>query len=509
MRKKRYPKVLLIYPPVITPIEEDMPKNSQIPMGLAYVAGVIENEGYDIKVLDAFTAEDADSSISVSRKYFGLSPKGIRKEVEDFKPHIVGISSMYTMYAKGTHIAAGIVKDINRDILVVCGGTHASVSPQMVLEDPNIDILVKGEGEITFLEIIRQLEQNKDIYGLEGIIHKKDGRIFENPSRPLIRDLDSLPNPARHLFPMHQYFKNTLAATNYIVRYPVTTLITSRGCPGNCVYCSVKKTWGRTWRPRSPENVVDEIEFLIKNYGIREVHFTDDSISVDMKRFYKLCQEIIKRKIHIKWSTPAGIAIWLLDRDLLRIMKKSGCYRLTFGLESGNADTLRFIGKAYSYGKAKEIIAEANRLGMWTAGTFIIGFPNETKAQIYDTISYALKSDLDFIIFYTPVVFPWTPLFDAFIKEGIEYDPEITGVNRAYSTKYATEQDLFKIRQNANYRFLLNKAMRFWRFARKIRNIEDFLYFMKLLSNIFPTFVNSAYDKKSAFGLLRKSRIAK
>lgn len=507
MPKKNYPKIILIFTPVITPVEEDIPKNTQMPMGLAYIASVLETHGYNVKILDAFTTEDADSGTDNIRKYYGLSPQGIKKEIEDFGPHIVGISSMYTMYARGAHVVADIVKNISRDILVVCGGAHATVNYGMLLEDRNIDIVVKGEGEFTFLEIVKELEKNGDIYGLEGIIYKKDDRICENPSRPLIKNLDDLPFPARHLLPMRKYFDNILKTKNYIMRYPSATLITSRGCPGRCIYCCVKRVWGRTWRARSPENVVDEIESLIRNYGVREIHFVDDSISVDMKRFYKICQEIIERKIDIKWTTPAGIAIWLLDKDLLKIMKKSGCYRLTFGLESGNIDTLRFIGKRYSYAKARETIREANRLGFWTAATFIIGFPHETKAQIYETVSYALNSDLDFVVFYTPVIFPGTTLFDVFVKEGIEYNYEITGINKAYSTKHVTEEELFKIRQDANSKFLFKRAMRFWSIKDKVKNKEDLSYLIKLVSNIIQSYVGSVYDKRTAYGLLRASRI--
>lgn len=502
---KKSPKIMLIYPPVVTLTEENVPKNSQLPMGLAYIAAVLEKEGYNIKVLDAFTTEDVNASTCDTKKYYGLSPEGIRKDIENFQPDIVGISGMYTMYAKGTHLIANIVKNISKDILLVCGGTHASVNPRMVLEDENINIIVKGEGEITFLELIREFEKNKDLYRLEGIIYKKDGQLIENPSRPLIKNLDDLPFPARQHFPMQQYFENTINSRNFFMRYPYVSLITSRGCPGNCIYCCVERIWGRGWRSRTPDNVVDEIQSLIKNYGAREIHFTDDSISVDMRRLYKICQEIIKRKLDIRWTAPSGIAVWLLDKALLKIMKKSGCYRLTFGLESGNINTLRFIGKRYSYAKAKEIIREANRLGIWTAATFIIGFPQETKAQISETVSFAIKSGLDFLVFYTPIIFPGTPLFDVFMKEGIDYNPDMTGINRAYSTKHVTETELFKIRQDANYKFLFNRAMRFWRVINKVKNKEDFLYLIKLISNIMQNYISSAYDKKSAFGLLRVS----
>lgn len=498
---------MLVFPPVITPAPEDVPKNTQMPMGLAYIAGVLENNGYNIKILDAFTAGDAGRGNGSIGKYHGLSPNNIRKEIEGFGPHIVGISSMYTMYAEGAHVVADIAKKVSRDILVVCGGAHASVNSAKVLEDKNIDIVVKGEGELTFLEMAREFENSKDIYALEGVIYRKNGQICENPPRPLIKNLDDLPFPARHLLPMRQYFDNALVTRNYVMRHPPATLITSRGCPGGCIYCCVKKVFGRTWRGRSAENVADEIEFLTKNYGVREIHFVDDSISVDMKRLYKICQEIIRRRIDVKWAPPAGIAIWLLNKELLKIMRQSGCYRLTFGLESGNEETLRFIGKRYSFAQAKEIIREANRLGIWISATFIIGFPHETRERVLETISFALGCALDFVVFYTPVIFPGTPLFDVFMREGIDYNPEITGINKAYSTRHLAEEEIFKLRRDANYRFLFSRALRPYRLIRKVRNREDFLYLIKIISNITHSCISSVYNKKSAFGLLRESRL--
>lgn len=508
MKLKEHPKIMLIYPPIVTLLDEWVPKNSQLPMGMAYVAAVLEKAGYPVRAIDAFTVEDTLSAGSANRHH-GLSVQGIAGEIKNFRPHIVGISSMYTMYKEGTHIVAEIVKNLNKDILVICGGTHASANPEMLLQDGNIDAVVKGEGEITFLEIADAVENNSDIFGLDGVIYKKDGKIVENPPRAFVKNLDDLPYPARHLFPMQKYSENIAESKSYNIRHPATTIITSRGCPGRCIYCCVKRIWGNSWRARSPAAIVDEVEFLIKNYGIKEVHFTDDCISVDRKRLFKLCEEIIKRDIDIKWTTPAGIAIWQLDKDLLRIMKKSGCYRLTFGLESGDQETLNFIGKHYSYDYAREIIKEANRLGFWIAATFIIGFPNETKAQISRTISYAVNSELDFIIFYTPVIFPGTRLFDEFIKEGIAYRPEVTGTNMAYSTKHATEDELFKIRKEANSRYLFKRVIRPWRIIPKIRNKEDFTYFLKLASNILKNYIGSVCDKKTAFGMLRRSDFKK
>jgi magnesium-protoporphyrin IX monomethyl ester (oxidative) cyclase len=253
--------------------------------------------------------------------------------------------------------------------------------------------------------------------------------------------------------------------------------------------------------------VVDEIAYLVKNYGVKEIHFSDDNISVNKNRITGICNEIIERKLNIRWACPTGIAIWNLDENILRTMKKAGCYRLTFGLESGNKETLEFIGKKYSYETAKKLIKLANKLGFWTASTFIFGFPQEKKASIDDTISLALNSDLDFAVFYTPVIFPGTRLFDVFMDLGIKYDPEILGVNNAYDSLHFSGEQLLQMRAEANSLVIKKRLADPLRFFNKIRNPEDFIYVIKIGNNFLKNFLMNRVNKNSAFGLLHKTKL--
>ena len=143
---------------------------------------------------------------------------------------------------------------------------------------------------------------------------------------------------------------------SYLMRIPLTSMITSRGCPFNCVFCSVHTVWGRKFRKRDPKQVVDEIELLVKKYGVKEIHFEDDNLTLDRERILKICKEIIKRKIDIKWTTPNGVAIWTLDEEVLKYIKKSGCYKLCFGIESADPTTQKFIRKGINLEKSKKII---------------------------------------------------------------------------------------------------------------------------------------------------------
>lgn len=411
-------KIFLIIPPVTVNVKEYVPRNCYPVLGVGYLAAVLEQAGYEVTILDAFTTENNNVNFHGEKAIYGLDDLSIKEQIERFKPAVVGITSMYTMYAQDAHRMASITKEVNRDILVVFGGSHPSCNPEVVLKDQNVDIVVKGEGEYTFLDIINAFKNGKNIDNIPGTIVRRDNSIFANEPRPLLEDLDLLPFPSRHLLPMQIYFKNATRSTLYNMRNPFTTILSSRGCPMHCVYCAVRTIWGRTWRARSPVKVVDEIEFLVKNYGVREIHFSDDNISVNKNRIVGICNEIIERKLDIRWACPTGIAIWSLDEDLLRIMKKAGCYRLTFGLESGNKETLDFIEKKYSYDKAKQLIKLANKLGFWTASTFIFGFPQEKQESIDDTISLAQNSNLDFAVFYTPVIFP-VQSFLKFIKKQV------------------------------------------------------------------------------------------
>lgn len=474
-------RILLIYPPVT--VYGSSKVNPHPPLGLAYLASyLLSKADHNIKILDALALGKDNIRSKGKTTRIGLSEKKLALQIKKYDPSVVGISVMFTAFVQDAFDVAKIVKSVNPKIKVVLGGAHVSIDPKSVVKNKNVDFAVKGEGEVPFFKLVNCLEHKRSLVGLVGLTYKKGKKIIQNIDGGYIKDLNTIPFPARHLLPMDLYqSKEDLFA----MRYPSTTMVTSRGCPGICKYCSIHAVWGYSWRGRSAKNVVDEIELLVANFGIKEIYFSDDSMSVDKKRLNEICDEIIRRRIDIKWSTPNGIAHWTLDKQLLKKMKKAGCYRITFGIESGNPDVRRWVGKPFSLRQASQLTKYANKIGLWTLATNIIGFPYETKEQIEDTVNYAITSDVDFALFFRLGPRPGTPIYEIFKKEGWLPKDErfLYSESVACETKYIKGKQLYEIQSNAYRKFLKHRFISFLnpiRIIRKIHSFEDFCYILKL-----------------------------
>lgn len=497
------PRILLIFPP-LTVLPTDYPTPDP-PLGLAYIAAVLEKHGFDVRILDAF-AQGLDNVELRSGSFIriGMSEHSTKKYLREFTPDLVGISCAYTAHAGDAFDIARLVKETLPKAVVAVGGAHATSSARQVLTDPNIDLVVMGEGEETVLELATCLKNGEDISAVKGITTRVDGQIVETPRRPYIQNLDALPFPAWHLLPMQIYLEVQEATRSYSMRPPRMNIITSRGCPGNCVFCSIHSVWGHRWRSRSPENVVAEMEFLVQQYGVREFYVLDDNLTLNPKRVIKICDLMIKKGLDVKWATPNGVAIWTINEELLVKMKESGYYRITFGIESGNEEILKIIGKPVDLGKAREVIKLCNRIGLWTHSTFIIGFPAEKKESIMKTIDFAKKSWLDFASFYVATPYPGTELHRIYREynlvsddDKLQYGSQYNSITKAgYNTLYLTREELDELRNKAYQEFLYYKLARLFinpltsiRYLwPKIRSLEDLRYFARLMSNVMAVY---------------------
>lgn len=503
-------RVLLFYPPITVQGNDPTTPGIAPPLGLANIAAYIEREGYDVAICDALA--EGFKTVKKAKNYLrvGLSKKSIIEKINYYRPDIVGISVMFTAFAPDAHDLAKIVKRVSPQTLVIFGGAHSSVMPNSVLADKNIDLVVIGEGEETFLEILKRTKAKRSLKNILGTaVRQENDQIKINKPRPFIKNLDSLPFPARHLLPMDLYLKDSQDDENsYLMRYPSSTVVSSRGCPNNCIYCAVPRIWGRRWRPFSAQRVLDEIEFLVKRYGVREVHFLDDNFSVNRERLEMICEGIIKRGLDIKWTCPNGIAIWTLDRPIIKKMKKSGCYRLTFGIESGCPETQKFIRKNLNLKKAKKIMKIASDLGLWTFSTYIIGFPYETAKAMERTFNYALSSYSDFVGFILLMPFPGTDVTEIMIKEGLikENDLDKKKIAAWFSgyqgvgNKYLTSAELNNLQSKAHKRLMISRLLwpltHFLTLLHKIHSFEDATYLFKILKNYLFMFVSTLRFKE-------------
>ena len=496
-------KVLLIRPPAVSfKIHPALIMNE--PLGLLYLAAYLRKNGVEVAVIDGF----ASNNLFQMGEFYarGISYEELSKKIAAFSPDIVGIGHAFTQYSKGTHDLARIVKDISKDILVVCGGQAASASFQEILNNPNFDLVVVGEGEETLLEVVRKFENKSSLQDIAGTAVKVGNQIKCNSLREFIKDLDTLELPARDLLDMSQYYNDPYSVEK-AMRYPRLSIVTSRGCPFNCVFCSIHSIWRHTYRARSAENVVDEIEYLCKDYGAKEIIFYDDNMTFDKTRMNRICDEIVGRKIDIRWSTPNGVAIWTLDKDTLKNMRRSGCYKITFGLESGSPVTRRFIHKDFiDLSQAKELIKFCNKIGLWTLSSFIIGFPYETKTDVAQTLNFAIDSDVDVATFYAASPYPGTELYNICKREGLfkgfneeDFEKWVASNGEAMlDMQNLSKEDIDFLVLDLKKKFFKARFFSFLnplRIIRKIDSIESLKYVFRMLKSYLPflksVFVNS------------------
>lgn len=495
-------KILLIKPPcTVYNIDPTLPA-ATLPFGIAYLASFLLSKGEDVEIIDALSEGINNIERGDHKTRVGLSDGDLEARIRRFNPDIVGVTSMFTAFDHDAHNLAALVKKINPATKVVLGGAHTSIFPGVAVQDANVDIAVRGEGEVTLWEIVKALREGEECTNILGTTVLIDGQVVTNSPRGYIEDLDTLPFPVYHLLPLQTYFK--VVEDSPFSYYPRQMgIISSRGCPGDCSFCSIHSVWGHSWRGRSAGNVVDEIEYLLTKYGIKEFAFLDDSVACSKARMVAICDEIITRGLKIKWTTPNGISHWTLDEDVLDKMKASGCFRITFGIESGNLKTREFIGwkKNFSLEQATRVTKYANKIGLWTISTFILGFPYEDRQSIEDTIKFAIESDVDFAAFFLLMPFPGTRVYEVFKAEGLlNFDNLFDPLDKSSEDEYAqlgaalaqqgcqtmhfTQEELQKLLSQAYTRFWKARFVSFLnptRTIRKVRSVRDLVYLLKIV----------------------------
>lgn len=385
-------------------------------LGLAYLAAVSEQRGDEVIVYDADVEDEP-----------------ITEVVRRFEPHIVGITAN-TPQVKSAWRAAAAIKSI-KDVPVVLGGPHVSVLPAESAARPEVDVVVRGEGEaiwIKLCEIIERAQQQQPTFtardlldpqagrlaGLLGISYfTLDGREQHNPDHPPIADLDTLPFPAYHFFKMDRY-TNLQPATDAIDGAKSFSVMTSRGCPYRCTFCS-QSIMPVKWRARSPESVLAEWQHLVHNLGAQEIGVLDDSANIQVNRLEKMADLLIEHKVnHVPWIFVNGIRANLATPHLLAKLKQAGLKRVAFGVESGDPDVLLSIDKKIDHDTIRQAFKNAKQVGLETIGFFIIGLPGETEESMEQTIRFACEVDPLIANFSMMTPYPGTKVYEIVKRRG-------------------------------------------------------------------------------------------
>lgn len=371
------------------------------PLGLAYIAAVLEQAGHKVKIVDSPTHR--------------LTLRDWMDEVKSFDPDVVGVSIMTPMAPKG-YLAAKELKREMPDVVLVAGGSHPTYMYDETL-DAGYDFVVRGEGEYTMLELANTLEsRGKDYETLKqvkGLAFREGNRTVVTPDRPLIDNLDTLPWPARHLLDMDKY-----TLFNKPIR--IAHVMASRGCPYGCIYCITSYYWGRRYRYRSAKNVVDEIEFLVNKYGTKTIVFTDDEFTANWRFVREFVAELRSRGLDIDFS--CGARVDHVNKDIMKLLYDNGCKALYFGVESASQETLNRIGKKITVEQAKRVFQWKKELGGFATGSFILGFPWETIDDMKATANLAVQLNPDYAQFTALTPYPGTPLWDFAVKHDLIVD---------------------------------------------------------------------------------------
>jgi len=440
--------------------------------GISYLVPIIKKHSYEVSILH------------LTKR---LSNRKFRGKIEKLKPQIVGFSftsPQLKYFRKYSNAIAGLP-----NLIQIAGGVGPTLSPELVFERSNIQGIVIGEGEITFAELLQTLKKGqKEFSDIAGVCWRKENRIIINRRRELIKDLDELPFPARDIFNLELYYS---APTKKVSEENATPIVTSRGCPFNCIHCPSKIIWQGDVRYRSANNVVAEIEECVNKYNLREFNFFDDTFTINKERVIEVCHKIIEKKLRIYWICFSRANT--IDDELIRAMKAAGCRKISFGLESGNQEVLDLMRKKTTVEQGRKAVEIAKKQGLETHATFMLGNVGETAQTIKETISFAKSLSLDNATFFITCPFPGTDLYQiaqdlGYVNQGTKWESfapltvqqpilvqnNLTGEELVYWQKRAFKQ--FYLRP----KYIIKKLCR----VRGIGEIKSLLEGIRIFSRI-------------------------
>lgn len=449
---------------VIPPFEYGSLDESSVicpPLGIVQIASVIENKGYNVEILDS--------------RALKLNDEQIKKQIESKKPKIVGITSTTPEFKRALD-ALKLTKKVDPKIVTIMGGAHPTILPQTV-NSRYIDYIIMGEGEPSIVKLVDYVLKKKGkLKDIKGVGYKEEGKITLNELNPFIKNLDELPIPAYHLLPMNKY-KN----------YPMFedgrkfgTIVTSRGCPFSCIYCSSSVVFGHRWRAQTPERTLKEIKLLYDKYGIRHVFFQEDEFTINHKRVLEICNLLIKNRLDLKWGCASRVDH--INEELIAKMSKAGCKEISFGVECGYEEGLKNINKRITLTQARNAVRLAKKYNIFVCVNFIIGFPWEGKKEVKKTIRFAKSLNPDAFFFHTLVPYPGTKIYKQMKEENLILNDDfnnyiqypIPNKDLIVRTRYLSNKELkywsnrALLEINLNPKFIIRKLLR----VRSIKNLK-------------------------------------
>jgi len=475
-------KVLLINPPIRV-----TEKASIFPSGLGYIAAIVQKENHEVKVLD----------LNIHRLTEKEVINKLKKYLLEEKIEIVGIGCLITCYDYVKDLVKKI-REIKFKTKIVIGGGLGTSIPEMVLEKIGADIAVVGEGEKTMEELMQFFENKKKINSIKGVYYKKGGKIIQNPARERIENLDEVPFPAWHLFPIQEYVKNDFNLDKLERKNKRSmNIITGKGCPYHCIYCY--DVFGHKKRIRSVKNIIKEIKLLKQLYGVDFILITDDLFTINREFVYDFCNSLLKEKLNISWGCSARVN--LVDESLLKKMKNAGCKIISYGIESGSQKMLDIMRKGITVEQASKAINLTRKTGIIASVSFMMGFPEETKEDLEKTIKFCIDNDIYLTSMFLVTPYPGTVLYNQIIQKGLIKDVEKYVSKLGNATELTinltklSDKELFKLRT-----YVLHKIQKAYF---KKHRIEQIKWYFKKINWLFENIKRDGLNAIIKKGLMK------
>lgn len=416
-------RIALVNPP---PLKGVYHHQLYLPLGLAYLAAVLEDANYEVKVIDC--------------PAMGINHEKLGAELSSFEPLIVGITSM-TPTIKSALLSANIAKKACPETMVVLGGPHVTFMDKEVLANEDaVDVVVRGEGEKTFLDLAQKSCSQKDLRKVAGITFRHNNEIVRNPDREYIQNLDELPRPSYKHFKLDKY---------RLFGRKILPVITSRGCPFQCSFCVTSRVFGKKFRARTSKSVLDELEWLKDVYDADAFTFYDDTVTFDQKRIIEICEEMRKRKIGLPWDCQTRVD--RISKEILVKMKEAGCQQVFFGIESGSQKILDAVKKGTTVEQNERAIKLAKETGLFVAVSVIVGYPGETAETLKQTFNFLKKTKPDDAYICVATPYPGTELRNLIEKTGWKMSAEWQNYDTTipvFENSILSDEDIKKLRQD-------------------------------------------------------------